>query len=142
MPISPEEAAWNASTIADLREHGGRITTGPLIGSNVLLMTTIGARSHQPRTAPLGYTLDGEQYVVVGSNSGAPRNPDWLRNVQVDPVVTVEAGGETFRARATVAEGRERRRLLDAHIAAIPIFATYEEMTERDLPVVTLTRIE
>jgi deazaflavin-dependent oxidoreductase (nitroreductase family) len=142
MPIDPGEVAWNTSTIADFHEHGGQITAGPLAGSRLLLMTTIGAKSGQPHIAPLGYTMDGAAYVVVASNSGRPQNPDWLSNVKTHPIVTVEVGDATFRARATVTRGEERRRLLDAHIAAIPIFGRYEEMAGRELPVVTLARID
>ena len=142
MPLDPQESAWNDSTISDFRAHRGQITVGPLAGSRLLLMTTTGVRSGQPHVAPLGYTTDGDRYVVVGSNSGQPRNPEWLRNIAADPMVTLEVGETTFRGRATVESGHERRRLLDAHIAAIPIFARYEEMAGRELPVVTLARVE
>lgn len=142
MPIDPGEVAWNESTIADFREHGGQITAGPLAGSRLLLVTTTGARSGQSHIAPLGYTMDGDRFVVVGSNSGRPLNPDWLGNVTADPMVTVEVGDSSFQALATVTQGQERGRLLEAHIAAIPIFARYEEMAGRELPVVTFTRID
>lgn len=140
MPIDARETAWNASTIADFHAHGGAITSGPLAGSNLLLLTSTGVRSGQPHVAPLGYTMDGDRYVVVGSNSGRPQNPAWLRNVEAKPQVTVEVGTASFRATATITLGAERRRLLDAHIAAIPIFGKYEAMAGRDLPVVTLAR--
>lgn len=136
-----DDAGFNAMTIKDFRAHEGRITEGRLAGSSVLLMTSTGARSGTAGTAPLGYTRDGDRYVIVGSNSGKDRHPAWLANVRANPVVTVEVGTETFEARATVTEGPERRRLLDQHIAAIPIFARYEQMTSRQLPVVVLERI-
>jgi deazaflavin-dependent oxidoreductase (nitroreductase family) len=142
MPIPPKEVAWNASTIADFREHGGRITTGPLAGSNLLLLTTQGATSRQSQTTPVGYTRDGPRYVMVGSNSGGPNDPAWVANIRLDPVVIVEVGDERFTGRATVQEGVERHRLLDGHIAAIPIFARYETMTDRPLPVVTIERLD
>lgn len=142
MPIQPAEIAWNTATIKDFRDHGGRITQGPLAGANLLLLTTIGARSGSPRTSPIGYTRDGERYVIVGSNSGGPTNSAWLYNLKANPIATIEVGEETFRARATVTEGAERRRLLDAHIAAIPAFGQYEQMTGRELPVITLERID
>lgn len=141
MPIDAREIAWNASTIADFRAHQGAITSGPLAGSNLLLMTTAGAVSGEPRVAALGYTRDEDRYVVVGSNSGRSQHPDWLRNIEAKPQVTVEVGDETFEALATVTTGPERRRLLDAHIAAIPIFGRYESMAGRELPVVTIARI-
>jgi deazaflavin-dependent oxidoreductase (nitroreductase family) len=142
MPTEPAEIAWNSSTIKDFREHGGRITEGPLTGHSLLLLTTTGAKSGRLYTAPLGYSRDGDRYVVVGSNSGGPNQSAWLYNVKADPMVTVEVGAETFPARATITDGQERRRLLDGHIAAIPIFARYEQMTDRELPVITLDRLD
>jgi deazaflavin-dependent oxidoreductase (nitroreductase family) len=142
MPIGPEEAAWNASTIADFREHGGQITTGRLAGSNLLLLTTRGAKSGHPQTSPLGYSRDGDRYVVVASNSGGSKDPAWVRNVAVNPAVSMEVGTTRFEARATVQAAQERRRLLDSHIAAIPIFARYEAMAGRALPVVTLEPLD
>jgi deazaflavin-dependent oxidoreductase (nitroreductase family) len=142
MPISSKEVAWNASTIADFREHGGRITMGPLAGSNLVLLTTQGATSRQSQTTPVGYTRDGRRYVLVGSNSGEPKDPAWVANIRAHPDVTVEVDDDRFTGRATIEEGAERRRLLDAHIAAIPIFARYETMTDRPLPVVTIERLD
>jgi deazaflavin-dependent oxidoreductase (nitroreductase family) len=140
MPSDANELSWNERMVADLREHGGRSTFPRFLDSNLLILTVAGAATGKLRTFPLGYTREGERYVVVGSNSGGPEQPAWLANVRANPDVTVEAAGETFRARATVTEGTERRRLLDAHQAAIPIFKRYEEMTERELPVVVLER--
>jgi len=142
MPIPENELTWNADTIADFRAHEGRITAGPLTGSNLLLMTSMGVRSGKPRTAPLGYTRDGERYIVVGSNSGRDQQAEWVANIAADPIVTVEVGTETFQARAEVTRDAERRRLLDAHIEAIPIFGRYETMTDRELPVVALERLD
>lgn len=142
MPIGPQEADWNAATIADLRAHGGQVTTGRLAGSNLLILTSVGATTGLFRSAPVGYTMDGARYVLVGSNYGGPTDPAWVRNVEQNPLVTVEAGGARFEARATVHEGQERRRLLDAHIAAIPTFGKYEATAGRPLPVVTLERLD
>jgi deazaflavin-dependent oxidoreductase (nitroreductase family) len=142
MPIGSEEVAWNESTITDFRAHGGQITAGPLAGSNLLLLTTRGATSGQTRTIPLGYSRDRNRYVVVASNSGRPTDPAWVRNIGVEPTVSVEVGSTRFQARAVVQTGEERRRLLDSHIVAIPIFARYEEMAGRSLPVVTLEPLD
>jgi deazaflavin-dependent oxidoreductase (nitroreductase family) len=140
MPVPPGELAWNASLIADFRAHEGQITVGPLAGSNMVLLTSTGAKSGERRTVPIGYTRDGDRYVLVGSNSGKPEAPQWAANIAANPSVTVEVGSETFTGNATITTGAERRRLLAAHIAAIPIFANYEEMAGRELPVVVVER--
>ena len=143
MPTEQKELSWNERMIAELRENGGKSTVPHFANSDLLILTATGAKTGKPRSYPLGYTCDGEKYVVVGSNSGGPKSPTWLINIRANPIVTVEAYGETFQARATVMEGAERRRLLDAHQAAIPQFTKYEEMTEgiRELQVVTLERL-
>ena len=99
----------NEQIIADFHEHEAR-SRKVASRSELLLMTSIGARSGEPRTAPLGYTRDGERYVVVGSNSGLPQQPGWLANIRANPVVSVEVGGATFQARATITSDAERQR--------------------------------
>jgi len=136
-----DDAAWNEQIEADFHEHAGQITQGRLAGANLLLMSSIGAVSGEPRTAPLGYSRDGDRYVVVGSNSGKPEQPGWLANIRANPVVRVEVGVETFQALATITTGAERQRLWASHVAALPHFANYEQMTERELQVVTLARV-
>ena len=138
----PETNNVNESILADFRAHAGQITEGRLKGASLLLMTTTGAKTGKPRTAFLGYHLDGGRYIVVGSNFGRDEQPAWLENVRKDPNVAVEVGTEKFRARATITEGAERRRLLDDRIAAVPQFGVYEKMTTRDLQVIALERID
>jgi deazaflavin-dependent oxidoreductase (nitroreductase family) len=138
MPGTFADADWNERIIADFHEHAGQITLGRLAGANLLLMTSIGASSGEPRTAPLGYTRDGDRYVVVGSNSGLPEQPGWLANIRANPIVSIEVGVETLQARATITAGAERERLWASHVAQLPHFATYENVTERQLQVVTL----
>ena len=142
MPLSAGEVVWNKNHIEDFRAHDGTITRGRLAGSNVLLMTTIGAKSGEPRISPLGFTRDGDRWVVVGSNSGYAHDPAWLTNIRANPRVTVEVGSESFPAVATVTTGAERDRLWEAHKTAIPAFGAYENMTERVIQAVTLERAD
>jgi deazaflavin-dependent oxidoreductase (nitroreductase family) len=79
--------------------------------------------------------------VIAASKSGAPTNPDWYHNLLVNPEVGVEAGGETFRARATEANGAERERLWNQHAEERPEFRDYPNPTTRVIPVITLDRI-
>lgn len=141
MPLEAGDKPWNDNVIANFRENAGKVTVPPYVGASLLLLTTTGAMSGETHTAPLLYTRDGETCVVVGSNSGRAMNADWVANVRANPIVSLEVGSDTFQARATVTEGDERHRLFEAHATAIPYFRKYEEMTERQLPVVTFERI-
>jgi deazaflavin-dependent oxidoreductase (nitroreductase family) len=134
-------AAFTRALIEDLRAHGGEATSGPFAGRPVLLLTTTGARSGEPRLAPVVYSRDGDRLVIAASKGGAPTNPAWYANLVADPVVTVEAGGETFQARAVEATGDERSRLWASHVAQHPGFAEYEQKTTRLIPVIALERM-
>lgn len=144
MPEPDPRAAYAAMTQALISEHRsnqGQITHGPFAGRPVLLLTTTGAQSGQPRLAPLVYTRDGDDYVILGSKGGAPTHPAWYHNLVAHPVVTVEAAGETFEARARVTEGAEHLRLFEQHATRNPGFRDYQRRTSRVIPVVVLERI-
>ncbi|HKH11862.1 MAG TPA: nitroreductase/quinone reductase family protein, partial [Rubrobacter sp.] len=74
------------------RATGGRVG-GSLVGSPVLLLVTTGRKTGQRRTTPLLYLRDGDRYVTVASNGGAPKPPLWWLNLQANPEATVETGG-------------------------------------------------
>lgn len=138
---SARPRGFNDRLIDDFRAHDGQITSGPFTGRSLLLLTTTGAKTGEERTNPLAYSRDGDRLVIVASKGGAPRNPDWFHNLRAHPEVSVELGPEKFRARATVADDAERRRLYDQHAAKMPAFADYEKKTARKIPVVVLERI-
>jgi deazaflavin-dependent oxidoreductase (nitroreductase family) len=128
--------------IDELRSHGGEVTSGPMAGRPLMILTTRGARSGEERTAVVTYTRDGDRYVIAASKSGAPTNPDWFHNLQANPEVRVEAGGEAFTARATVTTGEERDRLWEQHAAERPEFREYPKITDRVIPMIVLDRID
>jgi deazaflavin-dependent oxidoreductase (nitroreductase family) len=134
-----DQQAWEQALIADMREHDGRPTSGPLEGHPLLLMHVPGAKTGEPRRAILTYSRDGDDYVVAGTAGGSPRDPAWFANVQAHPEVEIEIGRRSFRAIATVAAGDERARLWDQHVAALPWFADYPAQTGREIPMVRLT---
>jgi len=136
-------AAWHAMTetlITDIRAHG-EAQTGPFVGRPVLLLTTTGAKTGEPRLVPLVYSRDGDSPVIMASKGGAPAHPAWFLNLRANPIVRVEAGGETYHARAVITEGAERDRLWAAHVAQNPGFADYEKRTTRLIPAIRLERI-
>jgi deazaflavin-dependent oxidoreductase (nitroreductase family) len=128
---------YNQQVIEQFRANGGEVR-GP---NKLLLLTTTGAKSGQPRTSPLAYSTDGNHLIVLASKAGAPTNPDWYFNLLANSIVTVEVGTERFQARATVAEGEERARLYAQHVALMPGFGEYEQKTTRQIPVIILERI-
>jgi deazaflavin-dependent oxidoreductase (nitroreductase family) len=132
--------AFNEGVVEGFRANGG-VGPGRWANQPLLLLTTTGAKSGQPQTIPLIYSTDGDRYVVIASKGGEPTHPDWYRNLVANPDVTLEVGGETFPARAEVAQGAERRRLFDQQAAQMPFFAEYERKTPREIPVVVLTRV-
>ena len=131
--------AFEDALIEDMRAHDGAVTSGPLAGHPLLVMTSKGAKTGEPRRAILTFSRDGGDYVVAGSASGAPTDPDWLRNVEVNPDVSVEAENRRFEATATIADEAEHERLWQQHVAALPHFAAYPEQAGRTIPVVRLT---
>jgi deazaflavin-dependent oxidoreductase (nitroreductase family) len=132
---------FNRNLIAEFREHDGKVT-GMFADRPLMVLTTTGAKSGQARTVPIVYTRDGDRLVAIASKGGAPTNPDWYHNLVAHPNVTIELPGETFKARARVAEGVERDRLYAAQAALMPGFAEYETMTTRKIPVVIFERAD
>lgn len=132
---------FNEGLIEDFRANG-KVTKGPFVGRDVLLLTTKGAKSGVERTSPIVFSQDGDRLVIVASKGGAPTNPGWYHNLRKHPVVTIELGGERFAARANVARPEsERRRLYDQHSVKNPGFRDYEKRTTRRIPVITLERV-
>ncbi|HEU0114390.1 MAG TPA: nitroreductase family deazaflavin-dependent oxidoreductase [Thermomicrobiales bacterium] len=135
-----EAKTFNQELIEQFRANGGQIVRGMFKGAPLLLLTTTGAKSGQPRTAPLAYTRDGDRLVIIASKGGAPTNPDWYHNLIANPTATVEVGAEKFPVRTQIPTGAERDRLFDQMVAQMPGFAEYQRQTTRRIPVVTLER--
>jgi len=132
--------AWEESLLADLREHDGRPSQGPLAGHPIMVLYSTGKKSGQRRRAFLTYSRDGDAYIVAGSAGGAPADPSWVRNVEANPDVTIEIGKDEFPARAAIVEGAEHDRLWDAHVQALPWFGDYPEKAGRSIPIIRVTR--
>jgi deazaflavin-dependent oxidoreductase (nitroreductase family) len=140
LPANQRPPGFDQDIIDQFRANAGQILRGQFAGRTLLLLTTTGARSGRSLTKPLGFSRDGERYVVIASNSGGPTSPGWYHNLVANPRVTVEVGSERFEATATVAQGAERERLYAQQAAQIPVFAEYQRKTTRKIPVVVLER--
>lgn len=122
------------ATIYD--RSGGRI--GAWAGLPTLLLSVTGRKSGQIRSTPLVYFEDGDSYVVVGSDGAAKRDPQWWKNLQVDPAGSVRVARKRFEIEARLATGAERERLWEIGRSVNPMWATYQTRTARQLPVVVL----
>jgi len=116
---------------------------GPLVSTTpfgrFLVLHTIGRRSGQPRKTPLSYTKDGDTYVVIASDGGSPRHPDWYLNLQDDPDAEVDVGGRRLQVQASTVTGDERERLWRQAVQSYAGYAGYQARTDREIPVVRLS---
>lgn len=133
--------AFNRKTIDEFHEKKGRGVGN--WGDNLLLMTSKGARTGNDITTPLVTRRRGDAFVIVASKGGAPDNPHWFHNIQVNPTVAIEvptAGGtEELKAVAKVVpNGKARDELFDYMTEVWPPYATYQTRTERTIPIVIL----
>jgi len=137
----------NEQVIADFRSHDG-VVGGMFAGARLVLITTRGARTGQPRTTPVAALHRPDGIVIFATNGGSPRDPAWLANLRANPIVDVEAPGEgvehgieRFRAHAVVADPDTAAALLDEQVQVDPAFAAYRGAT-RSIAAVTLRRVD
>jgi deazaflavin-dependent oxidoreductase (nitroreductase family) len=134
--------AWTRSLIADMREHGGRPSSGPMAGKPLAILTSIGAKTGEPRTAIVTYHKDGDRWAIAASKGGDPQHPQWFHNLEVHPDVTIEVDNQTVPVHAIVTAGPERDRLWNDHVAALPEFGAYPSKTDRVIPMILLERVD
>jgi deazaflavin-dependent oxidoreductase (nitroreductase family) len=107
-------------------------------GTQTLILTTVGRRSGQPRMFPLIYGRHGDDYLGVASKGGSPQHPIWYLNLEANPDVEIQVKGERMRARARTATAEEKDELWRIMTAEWPDYDSYQEKTDREIPVVVL----
>ena len=119
------------------RASEGRVW-GKMFGGNVLLLNTTGRKSGQRRTTPLLYLRDGEDFVVIASNGGAPKHPAWYLNLKANPETTVELGDREVLVRAEEASSEEKARLWPKVVEMYSGYEGYRRKTDREIPLIFL----
>jgi len=132
-------ADWNTQVIDEFRASAGQVG-GNFEGSPLLLLHTTGAKSGAERVHPLMYDKQGEDIIVFASYAGADKDPAWYRNLLANPNAKVEIGTETVDVVARTASPQERARIWPQWKQRYPGFQEYEDKTDREIPVVVLTR--
>jgi deazaflavin-dependent oxidoreductase (nitroreductase family) len=140
--MSAAEQLFGEEHVRRYRETGGEVGHIWRRGSKILLLTTKGRRTGEPRTTPLIYEDADGAYVIVASKGGAPEHPGWYRNLAKNADVEVQVKDDVFRARARTAEGEERERLWRLAAQQWPDYDAYQRKTDREIPVVVLERAE
>ena len=127
----------NQEVINEFRANGGKVG-GPYESSNLLLLTTTGARSGKRHTVPLAYFDEGERILI--SSLVDMKYPSWLYNLRANPIVTIEIGTETVEATASEATGDEYAHLWEWVKPLSPWIAEHQKTTKLTIPLVLLQR--
>ena len=131
--------AFNNAIIEEFRANGG-VVGGPFEGATLLLLTTTGAKSGQPRLSPLAYlTIDGTM-IIVGSKAGADTNPHWVHNLRANPRAHVEVGTDAYDVVARELPDDERDAAYPKIVEVAPGFGDYQSKTSRVIPLFELQR--
>jgi deazaflavin-dependent oxidoreductase (nitroreductase family) len=138
--MSDAENLFGEEHVRRYRETNGEVGHVWREGSTILLLTTKGRKTGEPRTTPLIYAQEGDRYVIVASKGGAPEHPGWYRNIEKEPSVELQVLGEVFPAHARTAEGEEREQLWRRANEVWRHYDEYATKTDREIPVVVLER--
>lgn len=134
-----------AQRLSALHTRAYRLTGGRLgrrlVNNDMLLLTTKGRRTGQPRTVPLLYLRDGESLVVIASWGGREQNPLWYTNLVADNQVTVQVDGTSSERIARTASDTERAAWWPHIVKAYDGYTVYQSRTDRQIPVVFLEPI-
>jgi deazaflavin-dependent oxidoreductase (nitroreductase family) len=109
-------------------------------GTTILLLTTTGRKSGEPRTTPLIYRQHDDAYTIIASNGGSDEPPLWFRNLEADPNVEVQVLGDRFPARARTASPEEKPAMWRKMTETWPAYDEYQQKSAREIPVVVLER--
>jgi deazaflavin-dependent oxidoreductase (nitroreductase family) len=140
VPDAETMKAFNTSIVDEFRANGG-VVGGPFDGATLLLLTSTGAKSGQPRLAPLAYlTIDGK-IIIIGSKAGLDSNPDWVHNLRANPRAHIEVGTDAYDVTARELPPAERDEEWPKVVALAPGFGVYQSKTSRVIPLFELQRV-
>jgi deazaflavin-dependent oxidoreductase (nitroreductase family) len=140
MSTSRSQPLYGDEHVRRYRETGGE-EGHDWNGTQTLLLTTTGRRSGEPRTTPLIYGRNGERYLVVASKGGSDEPPAWYLNLLEQPEVELQVRDEVFPALARTASAQEKPDMWREMVRHWPAYDEYQQKTEREIPIVVLTRL-
>ncbi len=144
MPLTgdyePSAAPWARDQV-NLYERSGGTEGTELNGRPVIILTSVGARTGKLRKNPLMRVEHDGEYAVVASLGGAPKHPVWYYNLTANPRVELQDLGVKQDYQAREVHGAERAAWWDRAVATWPDYASYQEKTDRTIPVFVLTPV-
>ena len=140
----PSPAQWVRDQVATYEATGGK--EGNILRGNpewpIVVITSRGVKSGKLRKNPVMRVEKDGTYVAIASMGGAPVNPTWVANFEANPVVQLQDGPEPALYQAREAQGEERKEWWDFAVATWPTYASYQEKTDRQIPVFLLEKLE
>jgi deazaflavin-dependent oxidoreductase (nitroreductase family) len=128
---------FNKDIADEFRANAGRVG-GPFEVNELLLLTTTGAKSGEPRVSPLSCKrIDGKLLIIAG-NGGADVNPAWVYNLRANSRAHVELGTESFDVTARELPPAERDDIIPKLTAEVTAFAEFQAKTRRVIPIFEL----
>src|SRR5262245_58622208 len=137
IPDTETIKAFNNAIADEFRANGGKVG-GQFADADLLLLTTTGAKSGEPRLSPLAYLRIDGKLIIIGSFAGADVNPAWVHNLRANPSAQVEIGAESSDMLARELPSAERDELFPKITALAPGFAEYQAKTTRVIPLFEL----
>jgi deazaflavin-dependent oxidoreductase (nitroreductase family) len=137
-PDPAELKGFNARVVEEFRANGGKVG-GPFEGADLLLLTTTGAKSGQPRVSPLAYQRVDGRMLIIGSYRGADIDPAWVHNLRANPQARVEVGTDAYDVATRELPPDERASAWARIVAVAPGFGEYQANTRRIIPLFELT---
>ena len=133
----PSTSDWVREQVEVYEGSGGtQGTTLRDTGLPVIIVTNRGNQTGAIRKTPLMRVKDGDNYVLVGSKGGAPKNPVWVYNLRADGDVEIRDETEVYTMKVReVTDDAERARLWELSVAAFPPYEEYQNRTARKIPV-------
>ena len=137
----PSPRSWVSEHVEQYEGSGG--TEGAVYiapefpdGLRMILVTHRGRKTGATRKTPLNRVVDGDNFVLVGSTEGLPKNPLWYHNLKADPNVEIRDGTDVYSMRVReVVDAGERQRLWKLALEVFPRYQEYQDKTERVIPI-------
>jgi deazaflavin-dependent oxidoreductase (nitroreductase family) len=140
----PSPRAWVAEQVERYESSGGtEALTLRDTGLPVIIVTNRGRKTGAIRKTPLMRVVDGENYILVASQGGAPKHPLWYYNLKAEPNVEIRDKTEVYKMRVReVVDPDERQRLWAIAVEAYPPYQDYQDKTDRVIPVFVAEPVE